>query len=131
MGARMEVIILRFDPDQLQQILNAVSATQESGHVASLVRNLYRFVVAEDGNIKQEIQRMSAELDAVVAAAHANTDVVNSAIATLNSLVALVQDHINDPVALQAVLDEIKASDQALGDAIAAVPAPTPAPPGP
>jgi hypothetical protein len=126
----MEVTLHHVDPEQLAKICAEMSSAREFHQIMVLVESLFHLVVVESGHIKQELIRMSAEVDAIVAAVHHNTDVANSAVEAINQLVAVVQSHMNDPVALQAALDEITASDTALGNAIANTnpAAPTPAP---
>jgi len=67
-------------------------------------------------------------LDAAVATITAEDDAVDSAIILINTLVAQVQANINNPTALQALLDTAKAKTQALAQAVAAN---TPAAPAP
>ena len=73
---------------------------------------------------------MSAQLDALAAAVAANTTVTGSAIELLNGLHAkileLLAQEVIDPVAVQALADDLSAQTQALA---AAVTANTPAAP--
>jgi len=60
------------------------------------------------------------ELDALTAEVTRNTDVDASAIALINGLAAKIVELKNDPVALQALADSMKASSNALADAVTA-----------
>jgi hypothetical protein len=66
---------------------------------------------------------MSAQLDALAAAVAANTTVTDSAITLLkglyDKLIELLANGI-DPVAVQALADDLAAKTQALADAIVA-----------
>lgn len=71
-----------------------------------------------------EVKKMSAQLDALAAAVAANTTVTGSAIELLTGLHAkilelLAQETI-DPVAVQALADELSAQTQALAEAVTA-----------
>jgi hypothetical protein len=59
-------------------------------------------------------------LDQAVAQISAMDDVEDSAVALINTLVAQVQANINDPTALQAILDVAKTKTDALAAAVAA-----------
>lgn len=61
-----------------------------------------------------------ADLTALTAQVKANTDVEASAIVLLNGLSAQIAQLKNDPVALQALADQLKTSGSALADAITA-----------
>jgi hypothetical protein len=67
---------------------------------------------------------MSAQLDALAAAVAANTTVTGSAIELLNGLHAQLVDLLAqptiDPVAVQALADDLSAQTQALAEAITA-----------
>jgi hypothetical protein len=62
----------------------------------------------------------SPQLDALTAEVTRNTDVDNSAIALINGLAAQIIALKNDPVALQALADSMKASSDALATAVTA-----------
>ena len=59
-----------------------------------------------------------ADLTALTAEVTRNTDVDQSAIILLNGLAAQIQALKTDPVALQALADQLKASSTALADAV-------------
>jgi len=67
---------------------------------------------------------MSAQLDALAAAVAANTTVTESAITLLTGLhaklVELLSADVIDPVAVQALADDLSAQTQALADAVSA-----------
>jgi hypothetical protein len=77
--------------------------------------------------LRQELQRMTAELDALKAAVTNNTTVIGSAITLINGLKKKLDDAIasGDPAALTALSAELGAQDQALADAVAANTPPT------
>lgn len=74
--------------------------------------------------ILKELQQMSAQLDALAAAVAANTTVTGSAIELLTGLHAkileLLAQEVIDPVAVQALADDLMAQTQSLADAITA-----------
>lgn len=73
--------------------------------------------------------KMSAEFDALTAQVHATRDIAASAVTLINGIADRIAAAGTDPVALQALTDELRASDDALA---AAVQANTPvAPPAP
>jgi len=65
---------------------------------------------------------MSAQLDALTAAVAANTTVTGSAVELLNGLhakiVELLAQEVIDPVAVQALADDLSAQTQALAAAV-------------
>ena len=61
-----------------------------------------------------------ADLTTLTAQVSKNTDVEASAIVLLNGLSAQIASLKNDPVALQALADQLKTSSSALADAITA-----------
>lgn len=63
---------------------------------------------------------MSLALDALSAQVQANNDLAASAIALIQGLAKQISDNVNDPVALAALADSLKASDADLAAAIAA-----------
>ena len=69
--------------------------------------------------IAQEKQIM-ADLTTLTAQVQQNTDVEASAIVLLNGLSAQIAQIKNDPVALQALADQLKTSSTSLADAITA-----------
>ncbi len=75
---------------------------------------------------------MSAEMDALVAQVHANSDLLDAATVMINGIADRIAAAGVDPAALQALTDELRAKDATLADAVAAntpvVPAPDPAP---
>ena len=63
---------------------------------------------------------MSKELDALTAQVQANTEIEESAILLINGLAAKIEAAKNDPAALQALADSLKAEDDKLAAAVAA-----------
>jgi hypothetical protein len=72
------------------------------------------------------LQIMSAELDQLTSQVHANTSVVQSAVALINGISNRIKAAGADPAALQALTAELDQQDQALAAAVAAN---TPTPP--
>lgn len=79
-------------------------------------------VLYELHTLRNEVRRMSAELDSLKSAVAQNTTVIGSAITLLQGLKAKLDDAIasGDPAALTALSAELGAQDQALSDAVAA-----------
>lgn len=72
---------------------------------------------------------MSAQLDTLKNAVESENTVIDSAITLLNGLSAQIVALKDDPVALQALADEVAGKSQALADAVTAnTPTPTPTP---
>ncbi len=69
---------------------------------------------------------MSAELDQLTAQVHANTSVVQSAVALINGISDRIKAAGTDPAALQALTAKLDQQDQGLAAAVAAN---TPTPP--
>jgi hypothetical protein len=70
------------------------------------------------------------QLDALTAEVTRNSSIDESAIALINGLAAKIVELKNDPVALQALADSMRSSNQALADAVAAnTPSEEPPPP--
>ena len=70
--------------------------------------------------IKNQGDLVMAMLDELKAQVHANTAVVGSAIELIKGLSSKLEELKNDPAAIQELADELKATDQALGEAVAA-----------
>lgn len=68
---------------------------------------------------------MALDLSALAAEVARDRDINNSAVTVMNALLAEVEANKSDPVALQALVDEYRANNDALAAAIAAIPAPT------
>jgi hypothetical protein len=68
--------------------------------------------------LKQQGVTIMADLTALTAQVKANTDVEASAIVLLNGLSAQIASLKNDPVALQALADQLKTSGADLAAAI-------------
>lgn len=83
-------------------------------------------LVSEIQNLSKEINNMSVEFEALKAQVEANTQVAESAITLIQGLAAKIEELKDDPAALQALADQLKAEDDALAAAVAAN---TPAPP--
>lgn len=68
--------------------------------------------------LKEGTEAMSQELDALTAQVAANRTVAQSAITLISGLAQQILDHVNDPAALTALANELKATDQELSDAV-------------
>jgi cell division septum initiation protein DivIVA len=68
----------------------------------------------------EEEKEIMADLTTLTAQVQQNTDVEASAIVLLNGLSAQIAQIKNDPVALQALADQLKTSSTSLADAITA-----------
>lgn len=83
-------------------------------------------------SLSERITRMALDLTELRAAVAENTAVDQSAIQLLNTLLDEVESLKGDPAAIQALVDDIRASNDTLGAAVAAGtpadPAPTPDP---
>ena len=69
--------------------------------------------------IVQEGTKMSAELDALTAEVAAVSTVAQSAVVLIQGLRQAIIDAGTDPVALQALTDDLRATEQALSNAVA------------
>jgi hypothetical protein len=79
-----------------------------------------RAIFARLTKLAEEIKRMSAELDALKAEVQNAATVEQSAIALIQGLAAKIEANKTDPVALQQLADNLKASDDALAAAVQA-----------
>ena len=104
------VIPIRLTADDLDAIATAVAAKLQQNFAP----------------IYEQEKIMSAEMDTLSAQVHANSDLVDSAVTLINGLADQIRALANDPVALNALADELQQKDAALA---AAVTANTPAPP--
>lgn len=78
----------------------------------------------------REIFRMSAELDALRAEVSRNNDQMDSAIVMIQGLAARIEELKQDPAALQALVDELRANtDQFASDIAANTPSDPNSPP--
>ena len=92
--------------------------------------NWFRRTISNDGKIDEILsivrklekqgEIIMADLTVLTAQVKANTDVEASTVALLNGLGAQIAQLKNDPVALQALSDQLKASSSSLADAITA-----------
>jgi hypothetical protein len=79
-------------------------------------------ILALLGSLQRKEIFVMATIAELITQVKANTDVEASAVLAINGLLAKIQDLINagaDPVALQAAVDELKASATQLGAAVA------------
>ena len=73
------------------------------------------------GNIQRKEEQIMANMADLIAQVAANTTVTGSAITLIKGMALKIQELIDtgaDPVALQAAVDELKASADALGAAV-------------
>jgi chromosome segregation ATPase len=63
---------------------------------------------------------MSAELDNLKTQVASNRDLTQSAVTLIQGLAAQIEAAKNDPAAIQALADDLRAQDTALGDALKA-----------
>lgn len=70
--------------------------------------------------ILSEVRQMNSAIEALKVAVEAETTVQQSAITLLNSIHQQLEDAKTDPVALQGVIDSIKANTDALSAAVVA-----------
>jgi hypothetical protein len=109
----------REQSEQLEKILHAQHEADEQ-----LDKILHRLE-----EIKKQEEHMTVELDNLTVQVKANEDLENSAITLLNGLSAQIAAIKNDPVAIQALADSLKANAANLSAAIIAnTPAAPPAP---
>lgn len=77
-------------------------------------------ILAAVKTLVEEEKEIMADLTALTAQVQQNTEVDASAIVLLNGLSAQIAQIKNDPVALQALADQLKSSSTSLADAITA-----------
>jgi hypothetical protein len=79
--------------------------------------------------IIKRLKHMSKEFDDLTARVHANSDVLDSAVALINGIAARIEAAGVDPVKLQALTTELQAKDDELAAAVVAnTPLPQPVP---
>lgn len=84
------------------------------------VRHDVRTLIAVTNSIRRREIAMTAQLDALTTEVHGMTDAVTGAEALLATLSQKIADLKDDPVALQALADELSAKRTELAEAIAA-----------
>lgn len=92
------------------------SITDRLANIQALLAGLIDAMV---GSLAEE-DHMSQQLDDLKAEVERSTAVGQSAITLIQGLAAQIEAQKNDPAALQALADSLKASDQALADAVTA-----------
>jgi ABC-type transporter Mla subunit MlaD len=80
------------------------------------------------GELKERLEQMSVELDRLKAEVARNTEVSNSVVTLVNGLAQQIRDHMHEPAELAKLADELDATSDKLGQAVADN---TPTPPGP
>ena len=100
----------------MKNIFDLIMMIEQTYKAVQRIEEKLKTVERKEVNITMDIQAL---IDAVAV----NTDVTNSSVQAINGLIAAVEANINDPVALQAEVDKIKANTEALSQAIANVPA--------
>ena len=98
--------------------------------MGNLMGNLRRFwnhggsdlspIINVLNQLKDQVNKMSVQLDALTAQVTKNTDVVNSAIALIGSIKAQLDAAGTDPIKLAALSATLGSSDDALAAAIVA-----------
>jgi hypothetical protein len=81
---------------------------------------LYMVIISKINSLIQGDTVMASDLTAITAQVAANTTVIGSAMTLLGQLSDLISSLKNDPVALQALADQLKTQDDALAAAITA-----------
>jgi peptidoglycan hydrolase CwlO-like protein len=71
-------------------------------------------------DLQKRIDNMAINLDALASEVSVIETVQASAVALIQKLTAEIQANLNDPAALQALVDKMKASTDALASAVAA-----------
>lgn len=77
-------------------------------------------IVTMLGKLTKEIKLMAGQLDALTAEVARNTEVDESAVTLIKGLAVQIESLKNDPVALQKLADDMKASSDKLAEAVAA-----------
>ncbi len=77
-------------------------------------------ISAKLGLLVNATRNIMATLDALTAQVAANKTVIDSAVVLINGIAARIAAAGADPVALAALVDNLKASDEALATAVAA-----------
>ena len=77
-------------------------------------------LLKEVQQLREGVQKMTQQMDALVAQVEANTNVISSAMVLINGLVAQLTAAKDDPAKVQAVIDSLKGSDDELAAAVAA-----------
>lgn len=107
-----------FDLERIYNVLVEIRDKLGSGGSVDLSPVLNKL-----GDVQREVQNMAGELNALEIEVARNTEVDNSAIALINGLAAKIQELIDsgaDPAKLQAFVDSMKSSSDALAAAVAA-----------
>ena len=81
---------------------------------------ILREIHAELANIKQELQKMTAQLDTLTREVAETKTVVDSAIELLNGLAQMIRDLKDDPAKLEALAADLDSHQRDLANAVAA-----------
>jgi uncharacterized coiled-coil protein SlyX len=84
------------------------------------IENLLAKTLAETIRLNKEIKKMALDLTVLTEEVARLETVEASAVALVKALADEVAANVNDPAALQALVDRIKASDDTLAAAVAA-----------
>lgn len=93
-----------------------LSVTIRMPEIVDAIRGLTAAVVA---NTQTETS-MSAQLDALQQQVQTNNTLIGSAITLIQGLADQIAANMNDPAALQQLVDDLRAQDDALSQAITA-----------
>ena len=81
---------------------------------------MYERFMGKFNELLEEMKKMSVELETLTAQVAANNEVIESAMTLIQGLATKIEALKDDPAALQALADQLKAEDEALAAAIAA-----------
>ncbi len=93
-----------------------------SNHAEQLLLRSVECILAELRLLTERVKNMASAVDDLVAQVAAQKTVIDSTVTLLNKLTLLLQGAINtgDMAKVQAVVDDLKAQDKALADAVTA-----------
>jgi chromosome segregation ATPase len=103
--------------EQLVRLRGDVSVIKQAlAHISQVSDNILAIVTS----VRRKETEMAGQLDDITAQVHSNSDAIDSAKALIQALADRIANNVNDPTALQALVDELRQKDQELADAVAA-----------
>lgn len=103
--------------EQLVRLRGDVSVIKQAlAHLSQVSDNILATVTSS----RRKEGEMAGQLDDITAAVHSNSDAIDSAKTLIQSLADKIANNVNDPTALQALVDELRQKDNELAAAVTA-----------
>jgi hypothetical protein len=100
--------------DRLEDIERLTRHVSRMERMLRRIMHTSRSILRDEGELLMAGPKTQEVIEQLVTESAANTSATNSALNLLHTLIGQVEANVDDPTALQAVLDTFKANDQAL-----------------